>query len=285
MSQRDADKGVVLVNVLVLLAIAGGLMVLLISGQDRVLSRVSQAADATIAEQIALGAEASVIDALRRDLDTAPEADHLNEPWALSVIQKETELPTGRFSVAIEDLQAKFDINQLADLSAGTQAFAVRLMTALEQPPQTVNQIVRILRAFGRAKSLGDLAGYGVAPETLAALAPYVTALPVPGAVNLNSVDPFLLEVMVQNPSQSSQLIRQRESRGSLTIDGLRSVGALRPQNSGFTSNVYVVNILAEAGRAKIELETLLVRRNAAGIKTVDVMARRLRSPLPLPPR
>lgn len=283
MSARNGESGVVLVNVLVVLAIAGGLMVLLISGQERALERVAQAADASVAEQIALGAEASVLDALRRDLDTGPETDHFGEPWALGVLQEETELPTGRFSVAIEDMQAKFDVNQLADLSAGTQAFAGRLMQALDQPPETVNQIVRILQAVGRVEALGDLENFGVSAETVAALAPHVTALPVPGTVNLNTVEPFLLSVMMQNPGQSSQLIRLRESRGFLTLEALRGVGALRPQNSGFTSNVFRVSILAEADRATVALDTLVVRRNATGVKAVEVAERRLRPALPGP--
>lgn len=285
MTGRGRDEGVVLVNVLVVLAIAGGLMLLIISGRDRALSRVSQAADAAIAEQIAVGAEASVIDALRSDLDQAPDADHLNESWALSVIQTETELPTGRFSVNIEDMQAKFDINQLADLTAGTQVFANRLMQAVDQPPEAVNQITRLLQAIGPVGALEDLEGYGVPPETVTALAPYVTALPLPGTVNLNSVGPFLLEVMLQNPGQTSQLIRQRDNRGFLTIDSLRKIGALRPQNSGFTSNVFRVEIFAEAGSARIAFETVLVRSNSAGVKSVDVHSRRLRSPIPLPPK
>lgn len=278
MSRRENDRGVVLVNVLVVLAIAGGLVVLLISSQERALDRIARSTDAAIAEKIALGAEASVIAALRRDLDTAPETDHLNEPWALSVIQQEIELPTGRFSVAIEDMQAKFDINQLGDLSAGTQAFARRLMTALDQPPETVNQIVRILRAVGRVGALDDLIDFGVAPETLVALEPHVTVLPVAGTVNLNAVNPLLFDVMLQNTSQSSQLLRLREGRGMLSLEMVRGVGALRPQNSGFTSNVYRAQILAEAGSASIAVETVLVRRNAAKTKAVEVFSRRLRS-------
>ncbi|MDF1727666.1 MAG: type II secretion system protein GspK [Sulfitobacter sp.] len=284
MRARDSREGVVLVNVLVILAIAGGLLVLLISGQDRAFDRVARGADAAIAEQIALGAEASVVDALRRDLDEAPETDHFNEPWALSVLQEETELPTGRFSVSMEDLQAKFDINQLADQSAGTQAFAARLMTALEQPPETVNQIVRILGAVGRLGALEDLADFGVAPEIIAALEPHVTALPVAGTINLNTVDPLLLSVMLQNPSYSAQLIRTRERRGGLTLDTLNGIGATRPQNSGFTSDLYRVRVLAEADRASVALESLLVRRRGPGPKAVEILSRSLRPAMPPPP-
>jgi len=275
MNQRKKDSGVVLVNVLVVLAIAGGLMVLLISSQEAALDRIARAADASVVTQIAMGAEASVVDALRRDLDDAPETDHFNEPWARSVIQDEVLLPTGRFSVQITDLQAKFDVNLLMDVTAGTQDFARRLMVAVEQPPEMANRIARVLAAIGPVAKLEDLENYGVSQETLSAIAPHVTALPVPGTINLNSVNPFLLNVMLKNRSQTAQLIRTRESRGALSREALRNVGALRPQNSGFTSNAYLVDILATAGEAQIRMQSVVVRRNARGEKAVEIVERR----------
>ena len=279
MIARDTQGGVVLVNVLVVLAIAGGLMLLLVSSQEAAFDRVARAADAAVVEQIAMGAEASVVDALRRDLDEAPETDHLAEPWAQGVIQDEVSLPTGRFSVRVTDLQAKFDINQMAEPSAGLLDFLRRLLLALDQPPETANQISRIMGVVGQIARLDDLATFGVA-----AMAPHVTALPIAGTVNLNTVDPLLLQVMLQNRSHAAQLIRTRESRGFLTLDDLRSVGAQRPQNSGFTSNAYRVDILAEAGTAAIEMQTILTRRNARGVQAVDILERRFTYDTPIPP-
>lgn len=276
MIARASEGGVVLVNVLVVLAIAGGLMLLLIGSQEASLDRISRSADASIAEQIALGAEASVLDALRRDLDDAPDIDHLNEVWAQSVMQEAVELPTGTFSVQITDLQAKFDINQLAITTAGTQDFARRLMVAVEQPPEIANQIGRILGAIGRVADLRDLAAFGIPETVLDALSPYVTALPVGGTINLNSVDPFLLSVMLQNQAQAAQVIRLRERRGHVSLQSLRDAGVLRPQNSGFTSNVYLVDVLAEAGSARLQMRTLILRRNEPGLKAVEILGRRL---------
>jgi general secretion pathway protein K len=276
MIARASEGGVVLVNVLVVLAIAGGLMLLLIGSQEASLDRISRSADASIAEQIALGAEASVLDALRRDLDDAPDIDHLNEVWAQSVMQEAVELPTGTFSVQITDLQAKFDINQLAITTAGTQDFAQRLMVAVEQPPEIANQIGRILGAIGRVADLRDLATFGIPETVLDALSPYVTALPVGGTINLNSVDPFLLSVMLQNQAQAAQVIRLRERRGHVSLQSLRDAGVLRPQNSGFTSNVYLVDVLAEAGSARLQMRTLILRRNEPGLKAVEILERRL---------
>jgi len=275
MTSRPAEGGVVLVNVLVVLAIAGGLLVLLIANQDAAVDRVSRSADASIAEQIALGAEASVIDALRRDMDEAPDVDHLNEPWAQRVVQEAVELPTGTFSVSVADLQAKYDINQLAVLTAGSQDFARRLMIALDQPADLADQIGRILRAIGGVKQLDDLAAFGIPQAALDAMAPYVTALPIEGTINLNTVTPSLLAVMLQNDAHAQQIVRIREGQGEVTIAALRDAGILRPQNSGFTSDVYAVTVLAEAGRAKSALQTVLVRRDDLGRKSVDVLERR----------
>jgi general secretion pathway protein K len=276
MNRRGQDSGVVLVNVLVVLAIAGGLMVLLISGQETALDRVARSADAARAEQIALGAEASVIDALREDLDRAPDADHLGEPWARRVIQDEVLLPTGKFSVSVTDLAAKFDINLLAAQNLATQNFLKRLLIALDQPPEAGNQIVRVIVALGGIGALSELEAFGVPPDVVAALSPYVTVLPGSGTVNLNSVDGFLLEVMMQNASHASQLISRRGRGGSLTLEDLSEIGAIRPQNSGFVSNAYQADILAEAGSARVRLRTTILRRNALGVKAVDVVERRI---------
>jgi len=275
MTTRDKETGVVLVNVLVVLAVAGGLMLLLVNSQDAVLGRVSRSADASIVEQIALGAEASVIDALRRDLDDAPEIDHLNEAWALDVIQDEIKLPTGIFSLQIRDLQARFNINQMAAITAGTQDFARRLMIALDQSPETANEIGRILKAVGPVQYLNALSEFGISQEAINAMAPYVTALPINGTINLNSVDPFLLAVMLQNDSHASQLVHMRERQGSLSLETLLGAGVLRPQNSGFTSNAYRVDILAEAGSARLQVQTVVIRRNDPGVKSVEILERR----------
>lgn len=275
MSRRATDSGVVLINVLVVLAIAGGLMFLLIATQEAALDRVARASDAAIAEQIALGAEASVVDALRRDLDEAPDLDHLQEAWARGVIQDEVILPTGKFSVQVVDLQAKFDVNQLAGASVVTLEFGRRLMRALDLPPETADQIARILGVTQGVEKLDDLGDFGVSAEALSALAPYVGALPVSGTINLNTVDPFLLAVMLQNRGQAAQLIRLRTGRGYLTLADLNEANVIRPQNSGLVSNAYLVVVQAQAGTARIKMETVVVRTNLRGVKAVDITERR----------
>lgn len=284
MTHRHSNSGIVLVNVLVILAIAGALMLVLVNNQDANLKRISRSADASILEQIVFGAEASVIDALSTDLNIAPDADHLNEDWAKRVIQENVQLPTGRFSLQVSDLQARFNINQLAEVTATSQAFAQRLMTALDLPPETADQIARILKAIGPVSDPQDLAAFGIPQNALNTLAPHITALPIDTSINLNTVSPFLLSVMLQNKAQADQLIRIRQRQGEITRQTLQNTGTLRPQNSAFTSNAYLVDILAEAGSARMHLQSLILRQNTQNNKAITVLKRRLLDPQNIPP-
>ena len=104
----------ILVNVLVALALGAALVTLMLTSQDDAIDRARRAGAAAQAEALALGAETSVLVALRRDMVEAPETDSYGEPWAQAA-QAEVELETGRFAVTIHDAQAGLDLNGLRD--------------------------------------------------------------------------------------------------------------------------------------------------------------------------
>jgi len=272
--KRD-DAGVALINVLVLLAVTSGLVVLLLNQQERGQDAVARSAALAQAEQIALGAEASVLSALRADLDSAPEADHFAEPWA-SVIQEEVLLPDGRFSLAVRDLQAKFDINVLAAGGVGPQTLFLRLTTALEVPEADARRIVQTLSFTGPVRKLADLERVGIPAETLAILEPHVGALPVPGTVNLNTAGPLLMAVLFQNPGITAQLLRRRQSEGQLTRKTLTDYGALRPEMTGFGSHAWEAEILAQSGPATLRLLTVIQRQDDLDGKAITVVSRQI---------
>ncbi|MGY3438399.1 MULTISPECIES: general secretion pathway protein GspK [unclassified Marinovum] len=269
------DSGVALINVLVLLAITSGLVVLLLRQQERGQDIVAQAAALAQAEQIALGAEASVLSALRADLDTAPEADHFAEPWA-SVIQEAVTLPDGQFSVEVRDRQAKFDINTLAAGSLGPQVLFMRLATDLDISEDAAQRIVQVLGFTGPLRRLADLERSGITAETLDLLAPHVIALATPGLINLNTVDPVLMGALFQNPGITAQLLRRRRSEGEITRQALTDYGAVRPAMTGFISHSWEVDILAESGTAAVRLQTVIQRRDDLFGKAIAVVTRQI---------
>lgn len=280
---RNEEAGIVLVNVLVILAIASSVVFLMLSSRDAALDRVALQTDAARAEWLALGAEASVVDALRRDLDTGPDADHFNEPWA-SVIQEEAVLPTGRFSVAVRDAQARFDINLLAAGTLSPAIFLERLLAEVGQPPDAARDISRVLSVTGPVARLEDLEAYGIPPQVLGALEPYADALPVPGTINLNTADPLLLRAMFNNRAAAARVQRLRDSRGEVTRDGLAEADVLRPENSGFTSRIFDVEVLAESGAARVALRSRILRTDDLSGKGVVVIRRSLVPPDSPPP-
>ncbi|AKO99075.1 general secretion pathway protein GspK [Marinovum algicola] len=277
---RRGEAGVTLVNVLVVLAITSGLVVLLLRQQEDGQDIVARHAALAQAEQIALGAEASVLAALRRDLDTGPEEDHFAEPWA-GVIQEEVALPEGRFSVKVRDRQAKFDINLLTAPAVGPQTLFQRLATRLDIDAAEARRIAELVALLGAVRDLSDLEARGIAPDTLARLAPHVTALPVPSTINLNTADPLLMEVLFQNPGIASQLLFRRRSQGFVSRKMLTDLGALRPGLTGFGSHAWEVEILAESGAARVRLLSLIQRRNDLEGKAVALISRRFDAPLP----
>lgn len=270
---RDSESGVVLVNVLVIIALASAVVYLMLESEEVSLDRVARLADATQAEFLALGAEASVLDALRKDLDEHPEEDHIAEPWT-SVIQQETTLSTGQFSVALTDVQGKYDINLLSGEGLGPVEVMARLLAATDQPEDLAPRLAALVRRVYPVRDIYDLAAFGVPDPVLEALSPYVTAYPAPGTINLNSADSVLLEAMLNNRAIALRLVSARARKGFITRDDLAGAGGLRPENSGWTSNTFDVAILAEVGQARLRLNTRILRIHELDIKSVGIFSR-----------
>ena len=272
---RAPEDGIVLVNVLVVLAIAAGIVALMLTAQDRAIDRARQAANLAQARALTLGAEASVTVALRRDMIEAPEADHLGEPWA-AALQREVVLETGRFSVSVEDANARYDVNRLADRRiADVQAFSrIAAAAGLEGPA-----IARVVSGLARRGPLGEaseLASLGLSEGEVALLAPHVTALAPPeGAVNLNAAGPLVLGALLGDARVAERIAGLRGERGFLVASDLARAGAAIPPGSGFTSDAWDVTAVSEVDGAVAELRSRL-RRDARGdVPAVTVEWRR----------
>lgn len=283
---RGADEGIVLVNVLVILAIAAGLVLLMLNAQERALGRARLSSNVAQAEALALGAEASVLVALRRDMVEAPEADHLGEPWARS-LQEEVRLETGNFSVTVSDVNALFDVNRLSERRLSDIRVLVGIAAALDLPEATATRIAAGLARDGKVARLSDLVRYGVSMEEIAILRPHLVALPEDGLVNLNTSGAVVLAALLGNPGAAGRLLRLREKTGYLTDADLAQAGVIRPPATAYTSNLWDVSALAEVDGATARLASRLLRRVSLRGRDVSVLARRFgvpedqRPPLP----
>ncbi len=227
---RGREEGIILVNVLVALALGAALVTLMLTSQDAGIDRARRAAALAQAEAIALGAEASVAVALRRDMIEAPGTDHLGEAWA-SVAQEDVALGTGRFSVTLRDMQGALDLNGLADGGSVGQQALLRLVAVLGLPPEVAAEVLGVLAQRGRLTSLDDVPG--LAPEVRDRLAPHVAFLTGIGGVNLNAAGPEVMAAMTGSGTATVRLIAARERAGFLTRGDLTDAGVVAVAGAG----------------------------------------------------
>ncbi|THF72318.1 MAG: general secretion pathway protein GspK [Sulfitobacter sp. SK025] len=274
---RQRDAGVVLINVLVILSIASIVVFLMLTSQDVSLRRAQSMAAATAADALARGAEASAVTALRRDMIKAPDTDNYAEPWA-QVAQQEAGLSTGRFSVRIRDAQAKLNLTRLAGGAQVEVEALLRVLAELEISRADGIRIAAEIAGRPGLKNLSELRS--ISAETINALAPFVDFLPATATLNLNTAAPLLLRAVLNNRSAALRLESMRGSAGLLTPKDLERVGAVQPALTGFTSQNFDIDILAEVDDIVVNLHSRIARQESFAGQSVVVTRRAYGVPL-----
>ena len=193
--------------------------------------------------QVALGAESWVMGILRLDLEDS-ETDHLAEIWAMELPGLPIE--GGEVFGAVQDLQGRFNVNNLIDDNGGVDEEALeqfrRLLFALgldqrfagvaadwidndidaSFPDGAEDSIytgmLPTYRAANQAlSSVSELAALdGMDKLTFNALEPHITALPGRTNVNVNTATPAVLQSLDENMTVADveSLIAERETGG-----------------------------------------------------------------------
>lgn len=257
------DSGVVLLNVLVVLALSAGLLVALLRLSDLAIARSRLFADASQALSIALAGEASAIAALRRDLVESPLSDHAGEVWA-AVAQADVATGDGSFALQIEDAQARLNLTGLTGVLALQRLQALGVL--LDLRPEVARRLAARLAQPRPAANLAALAREaGLAEAETAALTPYLVVLPDAAAVNLNTCPDALFPVLFGSTTIAATLLDRRARQGFLTEDDLSAANAIVPPGAGFVSRYFVVTITVRVGDATQRMTSLLGRGYAPG--------------------
>ena len=198
---------------------------------------------------------------LREDA-RAGGADHLAEPWAvpleearlssfLAVDGNTTDTDRDAFlSGTIIDMQSRLNISNLVEgaalSAAGLESFE-RLFNRLDLPPQLLGTLAdNYLEATKKANASGavaspnqsdwllpqrlnQLAWLGIDEATLTTLAPYVTVLPVPTPINLNTASAMVLAAGTPglDLSGAEKLIAARSRKHFSTLaDATQALGS-----------------------------------------------------------
>ena len=198
----------------------------------------------------------------------AGTTDHLRELWASGL--PPTDVQLGSLAGAIRDEQGLFNLN---NLSPGGKrdplqiAALGRLLGAIGLSPALADAIAARIDPKRPLADVGELTGVGgLGPDTLVRLRSFVTALPRPTAVNVNTAPAEVLAAVVEGlPLSEAQAIARR-----LAVDPVRStddfVSRLRPNlrlgaaGVAASSQFFVVQGRAQVGDADLRMEALLQR-------------------------
>ena len=254
------ERGMILVNVLLFVAIASAVVALMLSSQDIAGERSAMLADAARAEAIARGGELSAIVALRRDAIAAPTSDYVGEPWG-AVSQRDIAIAGGRFDLAVADAQSRFNVNALAGEDPIAIETLAKIATALRLPPDAALRAAALIRTVGPIADLTPLRFAGLDPATSAQLSELITAVPGTTTVNLNSASEPLIAIMTGDAARARMLVALRARRGFLTGQDFAAMGLPVPAGGGFTSDLYWVRTRVTVGETRQQLTSLIARR------------------------
>jgi general secretion pathway protein K len=199
------------------------------------------------AVQVALGAESWIQSILRDDLEET-DTDHLGEIWAseLPGLPVQSDVVQGELFGAMEDLQGRFNINNLIDQNGEVDELALeqfrRLLIALELDPRfagitadwlDANQEAGFPDGAEDAIYTGFVPAYrtpnlpithatelaaleGMDKESFDTLAPHIVALPGRTGINVNTATAAVLQSLDENLTASDveSLISEREEGG-----------------------------------------------------------------------
>lgn len=262
---RKAEDGVVLINVLVILALMATVVFAMISISDISVARSQRYSEASQALELIAAGETSAIVVLRRDMSESPDSDHLLEDWA-QIQQDEVAIEGGRFSLTITDAQAKLNLNSLQGGGAGSLQLLSRTIATLGLPPDLSFRIAARLTQTDLLLNLSDLeTSVGLTSAEVARLSELVTVLPRRTDININTAPDELMNVIANNPVQARNLIGIRNRQGFLTRQDVIAAGMLLPPGIGFSSQFFFVATDVVIGATQQSQQSLLQRRVGPG--------------------
>ena len=237
-------------------------------------------------------------------------ADHLAEPWAIpleearlstflaaegNVSQMDdasTDTTEAFLSGQITDMQGRLNITNLAE-GGQIQPVALRQFTRLfERLALPAPQLDLLVQALSAAQTpapttpaaaseaalmpptVTQLGWLGLTPDTVAALAPHVTLLPVRTPVNLNTADMDVLLAAIDGLDMASaqKIVQAREARHFRTLaDARELLGASIDINESahtVASSYFEVRGRLRLGDAMVD-ERSLVRKQGIDVTTL----------------
>jgi general secretion pathway protein K len=250
----------ILVNVLMFVAIAAGLVLLMINREELALDRGLRTREAARALAIVRGGELSAVVALRRDSEQSPEVDHVGEPWA-KLSENGAPIEGGTFDLAIADAEGRFNINSVRTGEVASTILFQTIGNEVGLTPEQIVAAVEYVRLRGPVTDLRPLRLAGVEPKVADRLERLVTALPGTTTLNLNAADQEMLALLFRDPVVAQRLVAVRDRQGYLSVKDLVDQNLTLPWGTSFRSNTFWVRTRATIGGTSQQAATLIQRR------------------------
>ena len=290
---HDKQNGVAIIMALLIVALATSLAAFMATQQNLWQRQVESQFDRTQARRVGIAAIDWARAVLADDARTS-SIDHEKEMWAMRLPAMPVE--NGEVIGVIEDRQGLFNLNNLVRngaVSAPDMAQFKRLLEILSLPGELATALAdwmdadsetqypggaedvyylalaRPYRAANRPLAeIGELSLVkGFDSRTIERLRPFVTALPLPGAINVNFASPEVLAAVVENMSlaDARMLVQQRSGHPFKDVADFRQRlphgGMKVPGGSiAVSSQFFLVTGRARIGRAQVTTQALLQR-------------------------
>jgi general secretion pathway protein K len=257
---REDERGMILVNVLMFVAIAAGLVLLMIDREEIALDRALRIREAARAQAAVRGGEQSAVVALRRDAVEERDYDAASEPWG-TLAESGAPIEGGTFDLTIADAEGRFNLNSLTSGQAGPVILFGEIARSAGLDDDQIAKAIAFVRLAGPVTDLRPLRFAGLDPKVAGQLERLVTALPGQTQINLNAASPEMLAILFHDPVVAERLVKVRERQGMLTMKDLADENVAIPPATGFRSNTFWVRTRATIGDTVQQGATLIQRR------------------------
>ncbi len=288
------EKGVALITVMLILALATILAVSMSSRQQLDIHRSANVFNFEQAYQYVRGAESWAKQILKRDSEDN-KTDSLNDDWA--TVLPPLPIEGGQMSGQIEDLQALFNINNLV-LDGKPQKLYIerfkRLLRNLELNEDMAavivdwldlneetgfagaedNEYLNLSPAYRTAnQAMADVSELllikGVDFESYEKLRPFVCVVKLNTAINVNTASAEVLSSIVKDITleDAKELVNDRKKEAHKKLEDflehpLLKLKKVKKEGLSVSSNYFQLNSTVQIERISVEYTTILQREN-----------------------
>lgn len=270
------QRGAALITVMLIVSISTVIITALLLRQQLDIKRTSNVVLKMQAYQYALAAE----ELARQLLAVNTDVTYYGQEALAKDIGFDADNAT--IVLNIEDLQARFNINNLTGSAIAPVSDFQQLLAILNIPKSVAGSVVALLNSNTEGTTVKPVDNPsiireidGLSADNYQLLLPLLTALPENGTVlNVNTASDTLLKLYIADTNLYSRFTSIKAATGFATASQLEAIG-MNTTGMGATSNYFRARILIKYGNNFLTMQSILKRStNAAGTVIFQCLSR-----------